>query len=416
MNTLFRLLSHLFREVLEQLEASNAVPESEKVQAKAEILSFIKKEVARAWKPIQQAIRDMTFNETTRTNCKQNLVKIGYEEQRLNVDLYLKKALLLEGIKEKNDYGYQAIASLISLLEKPGTPRTTLNQRKLIQFYLYENGFYGISYNQKVSIFDACDGVIWPNSRTAIKNFRQNNKPSAVAMQPMTSDSITAPEVASGVKPSAAPIEQWAAIEASPDKMQLVQRVADIIKEKSPHSPLLPYVDHIIAQSVKTWVPLAQFLFIAWKETSFGRKWYMTTKNNFGNVGNTDQGLRRSFATPIQGINALFRNLQERNRVFVNSWRPFSVLEMFSARSESDARKIIAEVEDIKQQYGWSSVADIIAKRNSSIWLVNIIQKYNPLPWFRGIYMSNTDVWKDADQNIASYNARLSNTNNIAAI
>jgi len=70
---------------------------------------------------------------------------------------------------------------LIATFEKGGARGTSENQRRLIQFYLYQNGFYPAAYitNKKVSLFDACDGVIGTNTRLAIANFRASDTVSA---------------------------------------------------------------------------------------------------------------------------------------------------------------------------------------------------------------------------------------------
>ncbi|MFA7284468.1 MAG: SGNH/GDSL hydrolase family protein, partial [Candidatus Absconditabacterales bacterium] len=148
-------------------------------------------------KPIQTKLGSLELTEKTRPSLIKNLVAIRYQEAPLSKsDFYVKKALLLEGIKGKEEYSYASINNLIATFEKGGARGTSENQRRLIQFYLYQNGFYPAAYitNKKVSLFDACDGVIGTNTRLAIANFRASDTVSAGVVLKlegeMTRDSI----------------------------------------------------------------------------------------------------------------------------------------------------------------------------------------------------------------------------------
>ena len=190
-----KLVYYFFMERLEQ-ETANKLPETEQTRAKSEILRFING----LGRPIQNKLEGLVLTRDTKEGLVKNLVAIGYQKTPLDKsDFYVKKALLLEGIKGKEEYSYGTINNLIVKFEKTGARGTTENQRKLIQFYLYERGFYPPEYitGKNISLFDACDGFIGTNTLSAIANFKTQRKPSETAVLKMegdmTSDSIRKP-------------------------------------------------------------------------------------------------------------------------------------------------------------------------------------------------------------------------------
>lgn len=73
----------------------------------------------------------------------------------------------------------------------------------------------------------------------------------------------------------------------------------------SKHSPLNGYGYSFTTYASKYKVDADFVVCVTWADSQSGKM--LTTPNNFGNVGNNDRGDRRGYATPEEGIEAVFK-------------------------------------------------------------------------------------------------------------